>query len=124
MEPKVLFTEQDYEAMKAMEGRTEKEIYRGSVHNDMLIEITHRVHRLYPDQMIYIVTLSHDTIENLFNDDLYWRAEPVKFCHGLPTYEEVLAAIQKLLDYRFDLQASKSKVLNIPWDPKQPDFDS
>ena len=74
--------------------------------------------------MIYIVTLSHDTVENLFNDDLYWRAEPVKFCHGLPTYEEVLAAIQKLLDYRFDLQESKSKVLNIPWDPKQPDFDS
>ena len=60
----------------------------------------------------------------VFNDDLYWRAEPVKFCHGFPTLEQIQTAVQKQLDYLHDVPESKSKVLNIDWDPNVPDFDS
>lgn len=34
--------------------------------------------------MIYIVNLNHDTVENLFNDDLYWRAEPGEVLSRFP----------------------------------------
>ncbi|MDO4515465.1 MAG: hypothetical protein Q4B72_15710, partial [Lachnospiraceae bacterium] len=119
-----LFTEKEYEELKKFEGRTETESYRGPVIDDLVVEIIHRVHRLDPDRMIYIVNLNFDKVQNLFNDDLYWRAEPVKFCHGIPTLQEIQQAIQKQLDYLNDVPPSKSKVLNIEWDPKAPDFDS
>ena len=119
-----LFTEKEYEELKKLEGHTETETFRGPVIDDLVVEIVHRVHRLDPSRMIYIVNLNHDTVENLFNDDLYWRAEPVKFCHGFPTLEQIQTAVQKQLDYLHDVPESKSKVLNIDWDPNVPDFDS
>ena len=119
-----LFKEKEYEELKKLEGHTETETFRGPVIDDLVVEIVHRVHRLDPSRMIYIVNLNHDTVENLFNDDLYWRAEPVKFCHGFPTLEQIQTAVQKQLDYLHDVPESKSKVLNIDWDPNVPDFDS
>ena len=68
-----LFTEKEYEELKKLEGHTETETFRGPVIDDLVVEIVHRVHRLDPSRMIYIVNLNHDTVENLFNDDLYWR---------------------------------------------------
>lgn len=119
-----LFTQKDYQAMKDMEDHREIETYRGTVVNDLVIEVTHRVHRMDPERMIYVFSLNHDSVENLFNDDLYWRAEPAKFCHGLPPFDEVKAEVQRMLDYRFDVNEFTPRVLNIEWDPKQPDFDS
>ena len=117
-----LFTEQDYVALKQMEPHTETETYRGTVHDDLVIEVVHRRHRKDPSRMIYVVSLNHNKIDDLFNDDLYWRAEPAKFCHGLPPMEEIEKAIQKMLDFRNDVGEWKPVALNLTF--TQPEFDS
>lgn len=119
-----LFTEKDYEELKKIESHTETETYRGSVHNDLVVEVTHRRHRKDPSRMIYVVSLNHDKMGDLFNDDLYWRAEPAKFCHGLPPLAEVECAVQKMLDYRNDVEEWKPTALNLIFDPEVPEFDS
>jgi len=101
----------------------EREEWSAPAVGDLFVRVEHRPFRIDPTKMIYIFNLDQVS-GNLYNDDLYWRSEPVKFCHGAPTYEEALAAVQKLLDYRLERWESKSKPLNIAWDPKQPDFDS
>jgi len=124
MRPEELFAKEDYEAMLKMDPHPYAEEYAAPrVLQDLYVRIVHRPFRPDPDRMIYIVNLDQK-FENLYNDDLYWRAEPVKFCHGTPTYGQILEAVQRLLDFRFDRTENKTAVLNIPWDPKQPDFDS
>ena len=118
-----LFTPADYEAMSHLEDETEEGEYRGSVLFDLYVRVVHRPHRVKPGQWVYLINLDQE-FENLYNDDMYWRAEYVKFFNGLPTYKEVLGAVTKLLDYRSDRTENKTKVLNIEWDPKKPDFDS
>ena len=119
-----LFTEKDYEEIKKMEGRTEVETYRGPVIEYYVVDITNRPHRMKPGQMVYIVALNHALVENLANDDLYWRAEPAKFFHGLPSLPEIHEKIQKMYDYLTD---------NYEWTPPEcpppdpnayPEFDS
>ena len=124
IKPEELLTKESFEeALKALTGQGVTEEFSAPPVGDLYIRIVHRPFRIDPSQMIYIINLDQ-VYENLYNDDLYWRSEPAKFCHGAPTYEEALAAVQKLLDFRLDKWESKSKVLNIPWDPKTPDFDS
>ena len=91
-----LFTAGDYEGMLKladMPGQTE---YSAEVVEDLYVRIVHRPFRLDPSRMIYIVNLDQRE-GNLYNDDLYWRAEPVKFCHEVPDYDTVLAAVRRLL---------------------------
>ena len=97
-----LFTEKDYEEMKKMEGHTETETYRGPIIDDYVVDITHRPHRMKPGQMVYMVALNHALVDNLANDDLYWRAEPAKFFHDIPTLEEVHKEIQRMYNYLTD----------------------
>ena len=78
-----LFTPADYEAMSKLEGQTEEGEYRGSVLFDLYVRIVHRPHRQKPGQWVYLVNLDQE-FENLYNDDMYWRAEYVKFFNGLP----------------------------------------
>ena len=46
------------ENSKKLEGHTETETFRGPVIDDLVVEIVHRVHRLDPSRMIYIVNLN------------------------------------------------------------------
>ena len=117
------FTEDDYRRIMELSPHTETEEYCAAPCGDLYVRVVHRPFRLDKSRMIYIFNLDQMT-ENLYNDDLYWRSEPVKFCGDIPSFEECLAAIDKLLAFRADKWESKSKVLNIPWDPSHPDFDS
>lgn len=117
------FTRADYDRMLALAPHTETEEYSAAPCGDLYVRVVHRPFRPDPSRMIFIFNLDQAR-ENLYNDDLYWRSEPVKFCSGIPSFEECIAAVDKLLAFRADKWESKSKVLNIPWDPKHPDFDS
>ena len=118
-----LFTPKDYEEMCKLDAQTEEGEYRGTVLFDLYVRVVHRPHRQKPGQWVYLINLDQE-MENLYNDDMYWRAEYVKFFNGVPTYKEVLGAVTKLLDYRCDRTENKTAVLNVEWDPKKPDFDS
>lgn len=119
-----LFTEKDYKELQKMEGHTETETYRGPIIEDFVVDVTHRPHRMNPGQMVYIVALNHALADNLANDDLYWRAEPAKFSHGIPTLPEIHREIQRMYDYLTDNYEWKMPECPPPDPGAYPEFDS
>ena len=54
----------------------------------------------------------------------YPRPMNSSYCPSPICSAQIQTAVQKQLDYLHDVPESKSKVLNIDWDPNVPDFDS
>ncbi len=118
---KEVFTQEDYDAIMALEEHHVKEFYETKPAGDYIVKVTHKPQRFRRERMLYIVQLNgyHD---NLVNDDMYWRAEPKKFFAGTPTLQQIWDALQENLDYFRDKKEFHMSKLNLTFDKIE--FDS